>query len=146
MKWCNIKEMPYCSRERTPAHCTRLCRNSSLILYLIFPQLRWQADTLLKVIWAVLPVPLEPRRLPGHIPKCTCCSGAKAETCPLGCHVVVSMEMRRKAGRDSGSHLSGQRLRISEEPSLPNSNLVQVVISPNSRPKPIHSLSLCCLL
>lgn len=67
---------------------------------------------------------------------------AKAETSPLGCRVVISMEMRRKAGHDSGSHLPGQRLGISEEPFLPNSNLVQVAISPNSRPKPSLPLSL----
>lgn len=39
MKWCNIKEVPDCSRERTPACCTRLCRNPLLILSLLFPQL-----------------------------------------------------------------------------------------------------------
>lgn len=69
MKWSNIKGLPYCSRARMPAHCARLCRNPWLILSLLFPQLRWQTDTLLKVIRAVLRVPLEPRWWPGHIPK-----------------------------------------------------------------------------
>lgn len=33
---------------------------------------------------------------------------AIAETSPLGCHVAISMEMRRQAGHGSDSHLYGQ--------------------------------------
>lgn len=70
---------------------------------------------------------------------------ATAETSPLGCHVAVSMEMRRQAGRGSGSHLYGQRLAVSEESSLHNSSCTQVVIAPRSHPEN-HSLSLFCCL
>lgn len=70
---------------------------------------------------------------------------AIAETSPLGCHVAVSMEMRRQAGRGSDSHLCGQRLSVSEETSLPNSSCTQVVITPTSTPKPF-TISFCCLL
>lgn len=70
---------------------------------------------------------------------------ATAETSPLGCHVAVSMEMRRQAGRGSGSHLYGQRLAVSEESSLHNSSCTQVVITPRSHPEN-HSLSLFCCL
>lgn len=65
---------------------------------------------------------------------------ATAETSPLGCHVAVSMEMRRQAG----SHLYGQRLGVSEETSLPNSSCTQVAIAPTPTPKPF-TLSLFLL-
>lgn len=70
---------------------------------------------------------------------------ATVETSPLGCHIAVSKEMRRRAGHSSGSHLYGQRLSVSEESSLPNSNCTQVVITPTPTPKPF-ALSFCCLL
>lgn len=71
---------------------------------------------------------------------------ATAETSPLGCHVAVSMEMRRQAGHGSDSHLYGQRLAVSEETSLPNRQLHTSCDCPLSHPKTIHSLSFCCLL
>lgn len=52
-----------------------LCTNPKLILFLLFPEPRWQTGRLLKVIRPVPPGPLEPRWWPGHIPKCSCCSG-----------------------------------------------------------------------
>jgi len=55
---------------------------------------------------------------------------------PTGCHVAVSMEMRRQAGHGSDSHLHGQRLSVSAETSLPNSSCTQVVIAPTPTPKP----------
>lgn len=70
---------------------------------------------------------------------------ATAETSPLGCHVAVSMEMRRQASRGSDSHLYGQRLGISKETSLPNSTRIQVVMVPAPTPKSF-TLSFCCRL
>lgn len=55
---------------------------------------------------------------------------ATEETSPLGCHVAVSMEMRRQAGLGSDSHLHGQQLSVSEEISLPNSSCTQNLIPP----------------
>lgn len=52
-----------------------LCTNPKLVSFLLFPKQRWQTGRLLKVIRAVPLGPLEPRWWPGHIPKCSCCSG-----------------------------------------------------------------------
>lgn len=61
---------------------------------------------------------------------------ATVETSPLGCHTAISKEMRWRAGPSSGSHLYGQRLSVSEESCLPNSNCTQVVITPAPTAKP----------
>lgn len=87
----------------------------------------------------------------GHLSSASCSPGAQvmarphpqvllllqatAETSPLGCHVAVSMEMRRQASHGSDSHLYGQRLGISKETSLPNSTCMQVVMVPAPTPK-----------
>lgn len=59
--------------QRPSKQC--LCTNPKLVLFLLFPKQRWQTGRLLKVIRAVPLGPLEPRWWPGHIPKCSCCSG-----------------------------------------------------------------------
>lgn len=61
---------------------------------------------------------------------------ATVETSPLGCHTAISKEMRWRAGPSSGSHLYGQRLSVSEESCLPNSNCTQVVNTPAPTTKP----------
>lgn len=71
---------------------------------------------------------------------------ATAETSPLGCHVAVSMEMKRQAGHGSESHLHGQRLSVSEETSLPNSSCTQVVTALTPNPKPFILSFLLSLL
>lgn len=45
---------------------------------------------------------------------------ATAETSPLGCHVSVSMEMRRQAAHGSYSHLYGQWLTVASLRRLPS--------------------------
>lgn len=61
---------------------------------------------------------------------------ATAETSPLGCHVAVSMEMRRQAGHGSDSHLYGQQVYVSKETSLSNSSWS--CVGPHSHSKTIH--------